>query len=660
MARLTPNDILMLSEPVELVYQQIVDALLLNIAKHFNTGKALSTQEWQMKKLAELGQLNKESLAIIADMTGQIPELVQIALESAALEATKDIEPELQKAVKKGVIKGASADTVLTSRSVSNALTAYAEQAVDKFNLVNTVMLNSTLDQYRKVIANTVRLEQQLKSTQQILNTAAGKVVTGAFSRTQALRDALSQISAEGLTGFTDRAGRKWSPEAYVNMDIRTTVHNTAIESVKLRQEDYGVDIFRVSRHSGARPLCYPYQGRYFSWSNKSGTFTDGEGKRHRYSPISSTSYGKPAGLFGINCGHHPITVIPGVSIPRDRTEQTKEENDKAYAESQKQRALEREVRYAKRDAAMLAAEGDQEGFEKAALKVKQKQANYNAFCKETGRTKRLDRTQVFEYNKSVSGKANAAAKKAKAGKLSVKPSSSKTIENPPKTKLPDIQPQTREYRKFETGKDVNDFFYYDDEKRGLLAKKKSQYGQWAKNLPAENKTAIVDYSTDGFDDINKYWRKSGDWERIDVEKVKHQTQKIDESISTFILKDDIEVYRGIDLGVIADLFPEAEELKDLVGSVYSDQAFASTSPVLKVAKKFAEQNGTDGIILALDIPQGKGKGAYLDAISAYGESSIGADLAEYEFLLKRGAKFEIYAVDESGTIPIVKGRWVE
>lgn len=411
MARLTPNDILKLSEPVELVYQQVVDALLLNIAKHFNTGKALSTQEWQMKKLAELGQLNKESLAIIADMTGQIPELIQISLESAALEATKDIESELQEAVKKGVIKGASADTVLTSRSISNALTAYAEQAVDKFNLVNTVMLNSTLDQYRKVIANTVRFEQQLKSTQQILNTAAGKVVTGAFSRTQALRDALSQISNEGLTGFIDKAGRKWSPEAYVNMDIRTTVHNTAIESAKQYSLERGYHIFMVSRHSGARPLCYPYQGKYYSWLNESGTFTDGEGKRHRYSPISSTSYGKPDGLFGINCGHHPIEIRPGVTIPRDRTEQNKEENDKAYAESQKQRALEREVRYAKRDAAMLAAEGDQEGFEKAALKVKQKQANYNAFCKETGRTKRLDRTQVFEYNKSVSGKATAAVK---------------------------------------------------------------------------------------------------------------------------------------------------------------------------------------------------------------------------------------------------------
>ncbi len=59
----------------------------------------------------------------------------------------------------------------------------------------------------------------------------------------------------------------------------------------------------------------------------------------------------------------------------------------------------------------MLEAAGDKEGFEKATLQVRRKQANYSVFCKETGRTKRLDRTQVFEYNKSVSGKASAATK---------------------------------------------------------------------------------------------------------------------------------------------------------------------------------------------------------------------------------------------------------
>ncbi len=415
MAKLTPEEILRLSEPIEKVYSDTVDALLVNMAKHFNSGHSLSTQEWEIRKLAELGQLNRESAEIIARLTGQNPELVLAALENAVYAATRDTEPELKRAVQDGHIAPPDADNVIASKSISQALKAYDAQALDKLNLVNTTMLESTLEQYRKVIVNTANIERQMQAAQDILNTQTGRVVTGTAGRTGALRQALAQIHGEGITGFIDRAGRKWSPEAYVNMDIRTTVHNTAIEAVKLRQEDYGVEIFRVSRHSGARPLCYPYQGRYFSWDNTSGTFTDGEGKRHRYSPLSSTSYGRPAGLFGINCGHHPITVIPGVSIPRDRTEQDKEENDRVYQESQEQRRLEREVRYAKQKAAMLDAAGDKEGFAKEAARVKQKQADYNAFCKKTGRTKRLDRTQVFEYNKSVSGKATAAVKREQA-----------------------------------------------------------------------------------------------------------------------------------------------------------------------------------------------------------------------------------------------------
>ena len=657
---LTPNEILQLSETVELLYSRIVNELLVNMARHFKGDKTLPIEDWEIRKLSEVDSLTKESAEIIARLAKKAPEEIEAALLEAAKKSLTGVDSDLKKAIAKGVLPSIADLQPGATGNVLQRLQFLASQSIDKMNLVNTTMLESTIAQYRKIIANTANIERQMVAAQGALNTAAGQVVAGTATRQDAINRALMQIQKEGITGFIDSAGRKWSPDAYVAMDVRTTVHNTAIEAVKIRAQEYGCNIFRVSRHNGARPLCFPYQGRYFSWDNTSGTFEDGEGNQHSYSPLSSTSYGEPAGLFGINCGHSPITMIPGVSIPRDRDAQDYEENKKTYAESQQQRSIERQVRYAKQKAAMMDAAGDTKGFEKEAVKIGRLEQEYMAFCKETGRTPRLDRMSVFGYNKDISSKANAAAKKAKAEKLSVKPLSSKTIEKHPKTKLPDIQPQTREYRKFETGKDVNDFFYYDDEKRGLLAKKKSQYGQWAKNLPAENKTAIVDYSTDGFDDINKYWRKSGDWERIDVEKVKHQTQKIDESISTFILKDDIEVYRGIDLGVIADLFPEAEELKDLVGSVYSDQAFASTSPVLKVAKKFAEQNGTDGIILALDIPQGKGKGAYLDAISAYGESSIGADLAEYEFLLKRGAKFEIYAVDESGTIPVVKGRWVE
>lgn len=101
----------------------------------------------------------------------------------------------------------------------------------------------------------------------------------------------------------------------------------------------------------------------------------------------------------------------------RDRTAQNKEENDRTYRLSQEQRKLERDIRYAQRKAAMLDATGDTEGFDAEALKIKNAQAKYNAFCKQTGRAKRLDRTRVYEYNNNIDNKVSAAAKRAEKAK---------------------------------------------------------------------------------------------------------------------------------------------------------------------------------------------------------------------------------------------------
>ncbi|MCQ5042131.1 phage minor capsid protein, partial [Akkermansia muciniphila] len=53
-------------------------------------------------------------------------------------------------------------------------------------------------------------------------------------------------------TAFIDKAGRKWTAEAYANMYVRTNVHNLSIDTVVKRNEDYGNDLFIVSKHSGA------------------------------------------------------------------------------------------------------------------------------------------------------------------------------------------------------------------------------------------------------------------------------------------------------------------------------------------------------------------------------------------------------------------------
>ena len=92
-----------------------------------------------------------------------------------------------------------------------------------------------------------------------------------------------------------------------------------------------------------------------------------------------------------------------------------KETNDKRYEESQKQRELERNIRYAKRDALMADAMGDKEAFNKAAFKVKTARNAYVEFIKDTGRTERLERKQGNGYNRSINGNG---VKKYPAGAL--------------------------------------------------------------------------------------------------------------------------------------------------------------------------------------------------------------------------------------------------
>ena len=427
---LTQADILRISEPVEEMYMNCTSQLIINISEHFKTGKGLATQAWQAQKLSEMGQLTDEAIEIIAANTGQKADVIRRSLTEAVTLHLGDEERMLQAAAKKG-LAGPNIGTLETSRQVQAVVKAYADQATDQLNLVNTVMLQSTQNRYmlavQQVVAeeerfkiealtsakNATELAQQMGKVQKTLNASTGSVVLGNESRTKALRDAIKTLADEGITGFIDAGGHHWTPEAYVNMDIRTTVGNTARQAQRARSEEYGIDTFQVSSHAAARPLCAPYQGWICSWSGGGYTVEDGRGREYLVHDINETSYGEPAGLFGINCGHNPITFVPGYSMPRyqELTPEQEKQNKIQYAESQQQRYLEREVRQSKTEALAYQAAGDKEGFEKAAQAVKQKTADYANFCDATGRTPRPDRMQVSGYNRSMAAKANAAAR---------------------------------------------------------------------------------------------------------------------------------------------------------------------------------------------------------------------------------------------------------
>lgn len=376
------------------VYASVTDKIIVNIAKHFPfydpEAKTPGVFEYQSKMLAQMGQIRKETVDIIMKNLEGADEALRQSLEAAIMDALKDEEPKLREAARKGLL-GTTEPPEVTPNQM-NAFQMYYKQSADKLNLVNTVMLESTESAYRETVSNVVSLVQKINNTQTILNTGAGEVVTGVSSWNSAMHSAVRKMAENGLTGFIDHAGRRWSPEAYVAMDIKTTMFNTAREAIWENANSFGSDLYQVSSHNGARPLCYPWQGKVISRTDRVREVQDLDGNKIHVYAQSETTYGQAAGLFGVNCKHYPMTFIPGVSTLRGQP-QDPEENEKAYAESQEQRALERKLRKEKLDLSVLKAEGADEEMIKAQRdRVRKASADIDDFCDKTGRARRRNR----------------------------------------------------------------------------------------------------------------------------------------------------------------------------------------------------------------------------------------------------------------------------
>lgn len=394
-------DPLRFSDPIVRVYEECVDELLINLARHFNVKATGITESfrYEVELLAKLGAIRKESAAIIAKHIAQNEPMIAVAVENSMLEALETVEPELAQAAAEGLLNGAE---MPVSDGIRNALNNYSHQAVNQLNLVNTVMLDGTLRAYRAGVYAASDVVKQLTAAQEALNVETGNVILGEKTLQSAIRSACTRMQREGITGFVDNSGKRWSAEAYVRMDIKTTCSNAANQGVIDRNQQYGNDLIWVRTNATARPGCFPWQGKVISMENRARDVQDGAGKTVHAYAASETTYGQPDGIYGINCHHGPMNVfIPGESRVRGTNMSIGQaENDARYQLTQRQRRLEREVRYAKRDLAMLKAAGaDEQALQEASAKVRRKQAAVRQLVKDNPERLVRDYSREAVYN---------------------------------------------------------------------------------------------------------------------------------------------------------------------------------------------------------------------------------------------------------------------
>lgn len=415
---MTNAEISRLSAPVVQAYRDCEDEILQLIGKQLGKYKKLGdTSKWRIRQLARAGEINRKAIDIINSYAGGIDTEAYEAIIAAAEGEVGVLDEAMLNLLSES---GAMTDDVrgmleaferqsVQELNVKNAEIAggYAKALTERFNLVNTVMGYQATSSFIQAVNSIYNDREKVVGE---LNAGAMAVVSGTESLNEATRRTIHRLAQKGIPGFVDKAGREWSPEAYVKMDLRSTLGNTARAAQDARCDAYGISLIAVSSHMGARPKCAPYQGRIFSRDGCTfahevrGTTKDGAGNDIEYIPLSETSYGEPDGLFGINCGHQQYPFIPGVNIQRYYP-YDEEQNAKVYEQTQKQRAMERKIRADKRECMMLQENGDEEGLKKASQRLRADKDKYVAFSKQTRLGVHNENTQVYGYDRSKSMK---------------------------------------------------------------------------------------------------------------------------------------------------------------------------------------------------------------------------------------------------------------
>lgn len=275
-------------------------------------------QAWQAAKLRDIRRFRRENTAILGEYRDRIDADTRTLLEEEAAQGGAD-----------GFFR--MSDERMT------ALLNEMQQANEQSERAALRYMN---DVYRKTILRTAAAMQ-----------AGGQTLQQATDA--ATRDFLDQ----GIACIRYRNGRRVNISTYAEMALRTAGTRAMLMGEAAQRERLGLDTVLVSQYGACSPTCLPWQGLvyiddvfqpYHGPRTPGGTY--GISRNGRQYPLLSVAM--QGGLFHPNCRHTLSTWVEGVSTrPRPM--------DKAKVEAAaqleaKQRALERSVRKAKRQAAGL------------------------------------------------------------------------------------------------------------------------------------------------------------------------------------------------------------------------------------------------------------------------------------------------------------------
>ncbi|WP_407855535.1 phage minor capsid protein [Enterococcus hailinensis] len=328
---ITPEKMQKTANSIINIYSELEDRIFNIIIKALKQSRFQDVAKedvllWQVNQLSKMGTLNDKVIDLLASYTGETQEAIEQLIKGNGVKVVNEIDRELERMVHK---------SVPVSDDVNKILDSLVRQTFkDLNNNVNQTLITTNFNE------NAV-----MRAYQAILKQSTLESMTGLKTHEKAVKDNVYKMVDMGIkSGFTDKAGREWSMEAYSRTVVQTTSHRTFNDLRLKRMEDFDCVTALMSSHPAARKACATIQGDWVLVVPKNKAPDE---FKHLPS-IYDHGYGEPDGTQGINCTHILYPGRPDVNTNNQPQYDADEAQENAEIQ-QKQRKLERDVRYQKK-----------------------------------------------------------------------------------------------------------------------------------------------------------------------------------------------------------------------------------------------------------------------------------------------------------------------
>lgn len=386
---LTADQIDALGTKAQQITEPITEFLIQDIARRISeAGQLTSSAAYQVWKLQQLGvsqrQLKEEIRKRLNLSTKQVEQLLT---QSAEVGYRFDLDR----------LPHANAIPFADNSTIQEIVDAAVQMARE--DLSNMVQTMGFIGPNGKALPLTQAYEQAC-------DFAFQKVATGAQDYNAAIRQATKELAERGIVTIDYATGRTRTLEAAVRANVMGAMGTMQEKISQQNHDDFGCDGWEISAHANSAPDHEPIQGKQYS---------DEEYIRLNNSLVRR--------IGTLNCGHAAFPIILGVDSPQytpEDLEKFRRENEKGftyegkhytgYQATQRQRLLERHIRYRKRRCLIDEAAGDKERLAIDQTKLTRLNDEYARFTKAAGLRSQRERAQVAGFGRQQAATARRTA----------------------------------------------------------------------------------------------------------------------------------------------------------------------------------------------------------------------------------------------------------